>query len=110
MTQQPTRKRLRRGSTDNDNDTTNFVLTDSDQATVPLNIEQNLNNTSEQPPINLPNSTIAKLDLDSIRTELLNDFHHEDLSESDYWDESHNWSVDSESPSDEYWHFLGRYE
>jgi hypothetical protein len=39
-----------------------------------------------------------------------NDFHHHHFSESEYWDESHNWSDDADSVSDEYWHFLGLYE
>jgi hypothetical protein len=57
------------------------------------------------PAIQIPND-----DLDPIRTELLNDLHHQNFSESDYWDESHNWSNDGELASDEYWHFLGLYE
>ncbi|MDJ0650002.1 MAG: hypothetical protein QNJ60_15015 [Xenococcaceae cyanobacterium MO_188.B19] len=30
--------------------------------------------------------------------------------ESNYWDESHNWGSDLEVESDDYWHFVGRYE
>ncbi len=30
--------------------------------------------------------------------------------ESNYWDETHNWGSGSEIESDDYWHFLGRYE
>jgi hypothetical protein len=103
------RRRLRRRSTNNDTDTTDSLTRSPTQLTVPLEeIEQNPHHTSEPPPINLPNSTIAKLDLDLILMELRDDSHHEDLSESDYWDESHNWS--DNSASDEYWHFLGHYE
>lgn len=32
------------------------------------------------------------------------------LLESDYWDETHSWGSDDEVESDEYWHFVGRYE
>ncbi len=30
--------------------------------------------------------------------------------ESNYWDETHNWGSDLEIESDDYWHFVGRYE
>ena len=30
--------------------------------------------------------------------------------ESNYWDETHHWGSDSEIESDDYWHFVGRYE
>ena len=32
------------------------------------------------------------------------------LVESNYWDETHAWGSDNEVESDDYWHFLGRYE
>ncbi len=32
------------------------------------------------------------------------------LVESNYWDETHSWGSDSEAESDDYWHFVGRYE
>ena len=32
------------------------------------------------------------------------------LVEFNYWDESHNWGSDNEVVSEDYWHFLGRYE
>ena len=48
--------------------------------------------------------------IDRIRTELLEDNYHTKLVEPEYWDESHNWSDGDESVSDDYWHFLGRYE
>ncbi len=32
------------------------------------------------------------------------------LVESNYWDETHSWGSDSEIESDDYWHFVGRYE
>ena len=47
--------------------------------------------------------------IDQIRSEI-----HEELRstlvESDYWDESHNWGADHEVESDDYWHFVGRFE
>ncbi len=32
------------------------------------------------------------------------------LVESNYWHETHNWGSDHEIASDDYWHFVGRYE
>ncbi len=32
------------------------------------------------------------------------------LVESNYWDETHNWGSDHELASEDYWHFVGRYE
>ena len=46
-------------------------------------------------------------DLDQIRSELLEE-KSAPASEPEYWDESHNWDLDNES--EDYWHFLGRYE
>lgn len=94
------RRRSRRRSTDNDKDLTEFLRPDPIE---PL------------PQDTLPDPTaiatkIANDDLDPIRTELLNDFHHQNFCEPDYWDESHNWSDDNDSLSDEYWHFLGSFE
>lgn len=48
--------------------------------------------------------------LDSIRSELEEDSFYVDFTESDYSDDTHNWEDSSQSISDEYWHFLGRYE
>lgn len=48
-------------------------------------------------------------EVDQIRAELVEEKGSE-LLESDYWDESHSWGSDDEEESDEYWHFLGRYE
>lgn len=49
-------------------------------------------------------------DLDYIRAELLEDQYHSDLAESDYSDDTHDWGWDSQTLSDHYWHFLGKYE
>ena len=48
-------------------------------------------------------------EVDQIRAELVEE-RSSTLLESDYWDESHSWGSDDEEESDEYWHFLGRYE
>ena len=48
-------------------------------------------------------------EIDQIRAELVFE-RGSALLESDYWDESHSWGSDEEEESDEYWHFLGRYE
>ena len=48
-------------------------------------------------------------EIDQIRAELVEE-RGSALLESDYWDETHSWGSDDEEESDEYWHFLGRYE
>ena len=48
-------------------------------------------------------------EVDQIRAELVEE-RSSTLWESDYWDETHSWGSDDEEESDEYWHFLGRYE
>ena len=48
-------------------------------------------------------------DLDQIRAELFEE-KSAPTSEPEYWDESHNWDLDNESESEDYWHFVGRYE
>ena len=50
-----------------------------------------------------------KTGLDEISAELKEE-NYSALVESDYWDETHSWGVDDEEASDEYWHFLGRFE
>lgn len=57
---------------------------------------------------NQGNFTTAK-GVNEISAELTDD-RRSQLVESNYWDESHNWGSDSEVESDDYWHFLGRYE
>ena len=47
--------------------------------------------------------------INEIRAELTDD-RRSALLESNYWDETHNWGSDSEAESDDYWHFVGRYE
>ena len=47
--------------------------------------------------------------MNEIRSELMEE-RYSALVESGYWDETHSWGVDDEEASDEYWHFLGRYE
>jgi hypothetical protein len=117
------RRRVRRRSTDNDNDAVlDFLRRSSTQSSpTPQDTEPKPEVISSPPPaIRLrlaegiatlpPPTQIVNDELDPIRTELLNDFHHQNFSESDYWDESHNWSDDEDSVSDEYWYFLGQYE
>ena len=52
---------------------------------------------------------VMRKDLDEIRAEL-GEERHSGLLESNYWDETHSWGSDEEEASDEYWHFVGRYE
>ncbi len=52
---------------------------------------------------------VMRQGIDEIRAELVEE-ERSDLLESDYWDETHSWGSDDEVASDEYWHFVGRYE
>ena len=52
---------------------------------------------------------VMRRDLDEISSEL-GEERNSALVESNYWDETHSWGSDEEEASDEYWHFLGRYE
>ena len=52
---------------------------------------------------------VMRKEIDEIRGELVEE-ERSDLLESDYWDETHSWGADEEEASDEYWHFVGRYE
>lgn len=47
--------------------------------------------------------------MDEIRSEFVEES-RSGLLESDYWDETHSWGLDDEVESDDYWHFVGRYE
>jgi hypothetical protein len=102
------RRRVRRRSTDNDNDA--LVDSPTESFPTPQDTEPQPQVVSSPPPAIAtlaPLTQIASDDLDPIRTELLNDFHHQNFAESEYWDESHNWSDDDDSASNEYLHFLG---
>ncbi len=54
-------------------------------------------------------TTTTSKGINEIGSELADDRRSE-LIESNYWDETHNWGSDNESASEDYWHFLGRYE
>lgn len=47
--------------------------------------------------------------IDQIRSEIYEEL-RSTLVESDYWDETHSWGADNEVESDDYWHFVGRFE
>jgi hypothetical protein len=107
------RRRLRRRSSDNHHEVTEFFPPSSTEPSAPpqdTQSQSDIVSTPQNAIATVANDDRGTLDLDPIRTELLNDFHHRDFSESEYWDESHNWSDDGEPVSDEYWHFLGRFE
>lgn len=53
--------------------------------------------------------SIYKSNIDQIRSEISEEKYTLSL-ESEYWDESHNWDLDNDTESEEYWHFVGRYE
>ena len=70
----------------------------------------------QQEATNLAPNTAQKVDnfsltkgIDQIRSEL-DEENFSALVESDYWDETHSWGADNELESDDYWHFLGKYE
>ena len=47
--------------------------------------------------------------INEISAELTDDKRSQ-LVESNFWDETHSWGSDHELASDDYWHFVGRYE
>jgi hypothetical protein len=116
MTQPQGRRRVRRRSTDIDKEADKEAVlnllrpSSTEPSPTPQGIEPQPEVLSPAIALDAPAIQVTNDDLDPIRAELLNDFHHQNFSESDYWDESHNWSDDGESPSDEYWNFLGLYE
>lgn len=76
-------------------------------------IDHLLDSPPETPPPDNSEPTAPALQnnndmIDSIRSELLEDLYHATLAESDYSDDSHNWS--DANYSTDYWHFLGQYE
>ena len=109
MSELPTPQRRRRGQKDF-NSTTASIELSSDEPSALQNIvepEPEESSVESEPTF----STASKLAvIDRIRTEILEDQHHSQLVEPNYWDETHNWENNGELVSDEYWHFLGRYE
>ena len=53
-------------------------------------------------------SPARKMQIDEIHAELTDESNF-NPDEPEYWDETHSWSHDL-SESDDYWHFVGRYE
>ena len=56
-----------------------------------------------------PDPFTTRQGINEIRSELMEESNSA-LIESGYWDETHSWGSDDEEASDEYWHFVGRYE
>ena len=73
-------------------------------------IEQDFDNNQIRPQTSISSTTINEQSINSIRAELLEDIYHSDLAESNYTNDTHDWGNHGYSHSDEYWHFLGRYE
>jgi hypothetical protein len=105
-------RRLHRRKTD----FTNFSSSESPSLPNPTestasSIQQDSDDApSPQPLIANSYSTDSTNDINTIRTELLEDLYHANLAESDYSDDTHDWGWDSQTLSDDYWHFLGKYE
>jgi hypothetical protein len=105
-------RRLHRRKTD----FTNFSSSESPDLLNPTestksSIQQDSDNASSlQPQITNSCSTVSTNDINAIRAELLEDQYHSDLAESNYSNDTHDWGWDSHKLSDDYWHFLGRYE
>lgn len=62
------------------------------------------------PQVDISSSPASDGSINSIRSELLDDFYHSDLTQSDYSNDTHDWHGEGETISDDYWHFLGRFE
>jgi hypothetical protein len=105
-------RRLHRRKTD----FTNFSSSESPNSANPtestaFSIQQDSDDASSlQPLIANSFSTDSTNDINTIRAELLEDLYHSNLAESDYSDDTHDWGWDSQILSDDYWHFLGKYE
>lgn len=94
---------------------TNFSGTKKPELTNPIeSIEPNIEHSNLLSPclsqINSSSSDIGHNNTNSIRADLLEDFHHSEFAESDFSDDTHDWGGDSQLLSDDYWHFLGSYE
>ena len=63
-----------------------------------------------QPQMPSSSSNIGNNNINTIRADLLEDANHSKFAESDFSDDTHDWGGDSQLLSDDYWHFLGRYE
>ena len=70
--------------------------------------QQESNNLTSNPELRENNFSSTK-GIDQIRSELEEE-QRSALVESDYWDETHSWGADNELESDDYWHFVGKYE
>ena len=107
-------RRLHRNKTD----FTNF--TSSEQSELPnsvesnehsIDIEQNLSDSSSlQPQMTSSPFSIGSNDINTIRAELRFDSYHSLIAESDFTDDTHDWGGDSQSFSNDYWHFVGSFE
>ena len=75
------------------------------------NIQQDSDDAySLKPQITNSRSTARTNDINSIRAEFLEDTYHSKFSESDFSDDTHDWGGNSQSLSDDYWHFVGSFE
>ena len=72
-----------------------------------LPAEESLTNTAIKRDETDPFTT--RQGINEIRSELMEE-RNSSLIESNYWDETHSWGSDDDEASDEYWHFVGRYE
>lgn len=82
-------------------------LADKSEEALQIDNNEALDSPSTEKP-NLLKSD--RLQLDSIRAELVEKEQYYS-GETDYWDNTHNWSDDGdELVSNDYWHFLGFYE
>ena len=70
--------------------------------------QQEATNLASNTELKVKNFSLTK-GIDQIRSEL-DEENFSALVESDYWDESHSWGADNELESDDYWHFVGRFE
>ena len=72
---------------------------------------ENLSDVSSlQPQLTNSSITIGNNDINTIRAEMIEDTYHSELAESDFSDDTHDWGGDSQSLSNDYWHFVGSFE
>lgn len=101
VTEQPLTRRWRKRRTNTDSDPLSFELqTESSDPEITAPLTATLSGLA---------TPIPQDQFNQIRDEI-EAHHHAHLAGSDYWDDSHDWSDEGELVSDDYWHFLGRYE
>lgn len=101
---EPSRRQRRRGQNDSESDTSYI----SSLTNPPQSKEEQIDDDSQTTPTS--SSPVINNNINSIRAEFQEDNYHQELSQSDFSDDTHDWGSDSVLLSADYWHFLGSFE